>query len=62
MTLTGAKLATIRPPRPQCYYCGHAVARTICVVCFTPLCRKHAKQANGQTFCKDHVPGYGQQP
>lgn len=42
----------------QCKPCGHAIARAICVVCYIPLCRRHMKNVDGQTFCVDHVPGY----
>ena len=43
----------------MCAYChGNGIARRICVICATGLCKKHTHVVNGKTYCKEHKPGY----
>lgn len=47
------------PKKAKCAFCsGNAIARGLCVICMTPLCRRHTHVVKGKTYCRGCKPGY----
>lgn len=57
--LTVVRSASTKPAAAKCELCsGNAIARAICMFCLTPLCRRHTRTVDGNTYCPKHAPGY----